>query len=34
MLAQHNELKTERTAAPKAKKPKARAATPQTGAGT
>ncbi len=34
MLAQHNELKTERTAAPKAKKPKARAATPPTGAGT
>ncbi len=34
MLAQHNELKPDRTPAPKAKKPKARAATPPTGAGT
>jgi len=34
MLAQHNELKPDRAPAPKAKKPKARAATPQTGAGT
>ena len=34
MLAQHNELKSERTPTSKAKKPKARAATPQAGAGT
>jgi Flp pilus assembly protein TadD len=34
MLAQHDELKSERAPAPKAKKPKARAATPPTGAGT
>ena len=34
MLAQHTELKTDRPAAPKSKKPKARAAAPQPGAGT
>ncbi len=34
MLAQHSDSKTERPPAPKSKKPKARAATPQIGAGT